>query len=136
MHYALFVSAFVFFAVLAPLKITLFTCAMLLLVTSVVKISAQSIVDLEFSYGEAFKAVALSFFFLVLALFTLVSFFIGTSTQISGLPALAVLAGFFSAYILGFKFGLGTTFGASAIIALVSTFISSLLFWMGKTVFL
>lgn len=102
MHYALFVSAFVFFAVLAPLKITLFTCAMLLLVTSVVKISAQSIVDLEFSYGEAFKAVALSFFFLVLALFTLVSFFIGTSAQISGLPALAVLAGFFSAYILGF----------------------------------
>ena len=136
MHYPLFVVAFTFFAFLAPLKVTLITCATLLMITTVVKISAQSVVGLSFSFGEAFKAVALSFFFLVVALFTLFSFSIGTQAQISGLPVLGVLAGFFSAYILGFKWGLGTTFGASAVIALISTLISTLFLWIGKSLLL
>ena len=134
MHYVLFTGAFLFLAFIAPLKATLLTAAVLLIVTTVVKISAQTVVSLDFSYGESFKAVALSFFFLCIALLTLVSFSFGTGAQISGLPALMVLAGFFSAYILGFKFGLGTTFGASAVIALISTLISSLIFWIGKSV--
>lgn len=133
MHYVLFTSAFLFLAFIAPLKATLLTAAVLLIVTTVVKISAESVVGLDFSYGEAFKAVGLSFFFLGIALFTLVSFSFGTGAQIYGLPALAVIAGIFSAYILGFKFGLGTTFGASAVIALISTLISSLFLWIGKS---
>ena len=134
MHYLLLIGALLFFAFMAPLKVTLATCLLLLIIPTVVKISAQSVVGLDFSFGEAFKAVALSFIFISVALFTLVSFVIGTSAHISGLPSLAVLAGIFSAYVLGFSLALGTTFGASAVIALISTVVSGLLLWVGKSV--
>lgn len=133
MHYLLFIAAFLFFAFIAPIKVTLVTCVLMLLITTTVKVSARLIADAETSYGEAFKAVGFAFFFLLVVLFTLVSFSKGTGiSQFSGLPALGVIAAFFAAYIAGFRLGLGVTFGASAAIALVSTIISTILVFVFK----
>jgi len=68
-----------------------------------------------------------------LALLAFVSFSSGTGIRhVDGLPALAVMAGLFVAYTLGFQIGIGTPFGASAIIALVSTLLSAAILWSVK----
>jgi hypothetical protein len=44
----------------------------------------------------------------------------------------AVLAGLFVAYTLGFQIGIGTSFGASAVVALISTLVSGAILWSVK----
>jgi hypothetical protein len=135
MHYLLFIVASLFLLAIVPLKIAVAICVMLVLITGVVKFSAQIYTSTSVLFADAFKAVSYAFFFLVVALFTLLSFQKGTGiSQFSGLPALGVLAGLFSAFAIGFELGLGTTFGASAIIALISTVISGVLLWIVKLV--
>ena len=129
MHYLLFICAFLFFAFIAPLKVTLATCLLLLLVTTAVRFTTRAVAGVESSYGEAAKAVGLSFFFLVIALLVLLSFAKGTGiTQFTGLAGYLVFVAFFVAYVLGFKLSLGASFGASAVVAVVSTVASTVLF--------
>jgi hypothetical protein len=139
MHYLLFIGAFLWFAFIAPLKVTLATSVLLVLITGVVTTTTRLVSGVQPSYGDAAKAVALSFFFLAIALFTLLSFFVGTSStglniQITGLAAWTVLAALLAAYTLGYKFSLGLSFGASAVIAAVSTGVSTVLFLVAKAI--
>jgi hypothetical protein len=130
MHYLMFGFAFLWFAYLAPLKITLAVCISLLLVTSIVKATATAVIG-HASFKEVLRSVALAFAFMGVALFTLISFSKGTGmTDFHGISALSIFSAFLASYILGFKFGLGATFGSSAIIAGVSTTISGALFFI------
>ena len=79
---------------------------------------------MQVSFGEAAKAVSLSIVFLAIVLFTLISFYYGpkgVNIHLSGLATYAVFGSTPAAYILGYKIGLGITFGASAVIALISS---------------
>ena len=133
MHYLLFIGAFIFFAFLAPLKLTVAVCALVLFVTVVVKISAQVVAGVSPTLSESFKSVFYASLFVALALLAFVSFSSGTGIhQVDGLPALAVMAGLLVAYTLGFQLGIGTSFGASAVIALISTLLSGVILWSIK----
>ncbi|OOG44164.1 hypothetical protein [Polaromonas sp. A23] len=129
MHYLLFIGAFLFFAFIAPLKVTLATCAMLLIVTAVIRFTTRAVAGVESSYGEAAKAMGLSFFFVVIAFFVLLSFSTGTGvTQFTGLAGYLVFVAFLLSYVLGFKLSLGLSLGVSAIVAVISTVASTALF--------
>jgi hypothetical protein len=130
MHCLLFIGAFLFFAFIAPLKVTLATCLLLLLVITVVRFTTRAVAGVDASYAEATKAVGLSFFFLVVAFFVLLSFAKGTTgvMEFTGLSAVLVFGAFFAAYVLGFKFSLGLPFGSSAVVAVISTAASTVLF--------
>jgi hypothetical protein len=131
MHYLLLVGALLFFVFIAPLKTTAMLVGVGLLISLVVKVSAQAIGDISVSLPQAFRSVAYSLAFVAIALFTLGSFSIGTGmSQFSGIAGLAVLGGLFFAYALGFKVGLGTSAAASAGIAIVSTVASGPLLWL------
>lgn len=128
MHYLLFIFAYLWFAFIAPFKVVVAVSLSFLLVLTVVKVTATAVVG-NTTFNEAFKSVALSFAFLAVALFTLISFNKGTG---GGAPLLFVVPAFLGAYILGFKMGLSANFGASSIIAGVSTAISVLLYFVLK----
>lgn len=126
MHYLLLMGVIIWFAFLAPMKVTVVTSLFLLLVTSLIRYSAQAIGGAEVSFSEAVKAIGSSIFFLVIAAFTLLSFLVGSPIhKISGLPAIAVLGGFFFAYVLGFKLSLGISFASGAAVALIATIVST-----------
>lgn len=131
MHYLLLIGAIVWFAFLASLKVTLAMALSLLLITSVIRYSAQAISGASVSFGDAFKAIGTSIVFLVIAIVTLLSFLAGNGVhRISGLPVLAVLGGFLSAYVLGFKFSLGISFARSAVVAFIATLASTGAFYV------
>lgn len=131
MHYLLFIGAFLFFAFMASLKLTLATCVLLALVCVVVRYVTRLVAGVDCSYGDALKAVGLSFFFLVLAFLALLSFAKGSGvTQFTGLAGHLVFVAFFAAYVLGFKISLRLSTGASAVVAVVSTAVSTGLFLM------
>lgn len=133
MHYLLFIGAILFFAFIAPLKISLAVCASILIVTVVVKVSAQVVAGTSPTLGESFRSVFYASLLVGLVLLAVMSFSSGTGTShIVGWPALAVLAGLFAAYTLGFQIGIGTSFGASAGIAVISTLVSGAILWSVK----
>jgi hypothetical protein len=135
MHYLLFIGAFLFFAFIAPLKVTLWAVILLLVVTLVIRVTTRVVAGADTSYGDALKAMGLSFFFMVIAIFTLISLSAGTGvTQFQGLSGLLVFGAFLGAYALGFKLSLGVSFGASLVVAIVSSVVSTLLFVGLKTV--
>ncbi|MDO9007638.1 MAG: hypothetical protein Q7U80_05390 [Thiobacillus sp.] len=139
MHYLLFIGAFLWFAFIAPLKVTVATGILLVLVTGVVTTTTRLVVGIQPSISEAAKAVALSFFFLAIALLTLFSFFAttnsaGLSVNITGFSAWFVLAALLAAYTLGYKVSLGMSFGASATIAAISTVVSAVLIAVVKAI--
>ncbi len=109
---------------MAPLKVTVGVCVSLLMITSLVKATAQAAVG-TCTYQEAWKAICLSFVFLAIAAFFLISFGKGTG---QGAPLVLVLAGFLCSYIFGFKVAIGASFGVSTIIAAVATAGSGILF--------
>ena len=133
MHYLLFIGAFIFFAFMAPLKLTIAVCALVLFVTVVVKISAQVVSGVSPTLGESFKSVFYASLLVALALLAFVSFSSGPAVHhVEGLPAVAVMVGLFVAYTLGFQIGIGTSFGASAVVALISTLLSGAILWSVK----
>ena len=135
MHYLLFIGAFLFFAFIAPLKVTLAACGLLLILVAVVRYTAATVSGNESSFGEAAKGVGLSFFFLVIAFTILISFSTGTGVnRFTGLASAGVFATFLAAYTLGFKLSLGLTLGASAVVSLVSAVVSTGLFAVFRTV--
>jgi hypothetical protein len=133
MQYIILVISLIIFAVWAPLKVTAITLFGVFVIATVVRTVAQSVAGTTFSYGESLKALGYSFALMLLAIFTLFSFILGAGANISGIGSLIVLVAFFASYILGFSIGLGTSFGASAIIAFVSTVISAVFFFIGKS---
>ena len=139
MQYLLLIGAILWFAFIAPLKVTLATCLFVLVILSVVRFSAQAVTGVEATFGEAAKAISLSFVFLVIAIFTWISFSLGVpkgvSIQITGLASYAVLGATFAAYVLGFKLGLNISFGASAVIALISSVASTVAFMLIRGLF-
>jgi len=133
MHYLLFIGAFIFFAFMAPLKLTIAVCALVLFVTVVVKISTQVVAGVSPTLGESFKSVFYASLFVALVLLAYMSFFAGTGIHhVDGTPALLAMAGLFVAYTLGFQIGIGTSFGASAVVALISTLLSGSILWSVK----
>ena len=133
MHYLLFIGAFIFFAFMAPLKLTIAVGALVLFVTVVVKISTQVVAGVSPTLGESFKSVFYASLFVALALLAYMSFFAGTGIHhVDGTPALLAMAGLFVAYTLGFQIGIGTSFGASAVVALISTLLSGSILWSVK----
>lgn len=132
MHYLLLIGAILWFAFIAPLKVTLATCLFVLVILSVVRFTAQAVTGVQATYGEAAKAVTLSFVLLVSAMLAWVSLSFsvpkGANIQVSELGSYVVFGSTLAAYILGFKFGLGVTFGASAVIALISSVASTVAF--------
>lgn len=134
MQYLLLIGAILWFAFIAPLKVTLATCLFVLVILSVVRFSARAVTGIHASFGEAAKAVSLSFIFLAIAIFTWASFSLGVprgvSIQITGIASYAVFAFTLAAYALGFKLGLGISFGASIIVALISSAASTIAFML------
>ncbi len=132
MNYAVGILLLLMFAFLAPLKVTLLTCAMLLLITVVVMLSAKAVSGMPVSPAEAGKAVVLSFFFLALAVLALVSFVKGNGVILSGLGSWLVLPAIFCAYVLGYQISLDLEWLPSVIVAVVSTVVSFGLFMLLK----
>jgi len=126
MHYLLFTLAFLWFAFIAPLKVTLAVCVSLLLVTSLVRVVASKVIG-PTTYVEAFKAICLAFVFLVIGVVLLSSV-----TATSGAPLVLIILGFLVAYVLGFKLGLQASFGSSAVVAGISTVGSVVLYLVLK----
>lgn len=135
MHYLLFIGAFLFFAFIAPIKATLVTCVMLLLVTGVVRAVARGVAGVDTTWGEAARGLGLSFVFLIVAMFTVYSLSKGTGmTVFAGLSGWLVLLGFFSAYVLGFKISLGVGTMASSAVALSAAVTSIAVLFLGKSI--
>jgi len=127
MHLTLLVLAFLWFAFIAPLKVTLAVVASIVLVTAVVHLVAKSVVGGTSLY-DAFKSVGLSLAFLLLGIVCFLSFVKGTGlSSFNEFGVLAVLAFFFASYALGFRFGLRATFGASTLVAAISSITSAAL---------
>ncbi|MBT9540857.1 hypothetical protein [Thiobacillus sp.] len=133
MQYIILVVSLIIFAIWAPVKVTIITLFGTFVIAATVKTVAQSVAGTSFSYGESLRAIGYSFALMLLAIFTIFSFLLGSSANISGVGGLMVFVAFFASYVLGFSIGLGTNFGASSIIAFVSTVISSILFYIGKS---
>lgn len=130
MHYLLIFGAFLLFLFMAPVKTSMVACAALLVIATVVRTLTRAVTGTEATYGEAFKAVGLAFVFLFIAQFTLMSFSRGTGiTSFDGFPGVTVSGALFAAYVAGFSVALDTTFGASILIATISTVASVLTLW-------
>ena len=131
MHYLIIAIAFLAFMAIAPLQVTVVGCVILILIPTIVRYTAKALAGTEPTFGEAFKAVALSLFFVALSALMLGSAMGGIHA--TGVFVFVLLGGFFAAYVLGFKVSLGTSFGASAAIAAVSTVVSVLALWLLKS---
>ncbi|SFP70822.1 hypothetical protein SAMN05216567_10883 [Variovorax sp. OK605] len=130
MHYLLFIGALLFFAFMTPVKLAVAVGALVLFVTVVVKVSAQVVGGVSPTLGESFRSVFYASLLVALALLAFLSFTGGVAVHhVEGWPAVAVLAGLFVAYTLGFQLGIGTSFGASAMVALISTLLSGAILW-------
>lgn len=133
MHNLLLIGAVLWFSFLVPIKVTLATSVSLVLITSLIRYLAYSMSGVAVSLSDAVKAIGNSFLFLVIAVFTLLSFLKGSGvTHISGLPGFAVFAAFLAAYVLGFQASLRLSFGTSAVIALLSTLASTGAFLLAR----
>lgn len=129
MHYLLFIPAFIWLAVTAPAKVTASVLLALILIATIVKITATFFVG-ESTFSASFKSIALSFVFLGMAFATLLGFSQWTGINgITGLSGVSIFGGLLAAYILGFKIGLGISFIASSVVAMASTLISGGLFY-------
>lgn len=133
MFYLLLIGVLIWIAFLSPLKVTVAAFLGLMLVTSVIRVSARFIGGADVSFSEAVKAMVSSLVFVGIAFTVLLSFLAGSGVhQISGLPGVAVFGGFLIAYVSGFKLSLGLSFGASALVALISSAVSTAAFVLAK----
>jgi hypothetical protein len=119
----LFLTVFVVaIAAFASLKFSLSLLACVAIVTTVVKVTASQLIG-PVSIGAAARSVAWACLLPALVLVALVAFYEGKFV-VDGLAAVLVLLTLFASFILGFKYSLGATFGASAAIAAASTLVS------------
>jgi hypothetical protein len=103
MHYLLLMGAFIFFAFMAPVGTTVAFLAVLLFVSAAVKASAHSMAHVSVTLLQSLRAVAYALLFVLLWMFTLGSFSIGTGiSQFTLAGSLASAVAFFLACFLGF----------------------------------
>ncbi len=122
----LFIVAFLFFAFIAPLQTTIGLAASFLLVVITVRLTAREVSGAPASWGEALRAVCLSFLFVLLAGILVFKFSSVTGiSHFSGLGFVLLLGVFLLAYVLGFKVSLGISLGASFLVALLAAVIST-----------
>jgi hypothetical protein len=130
MPYLFLAFAAVAIAAFASLKFTLSLFFAIALVTVVVKIAATQIMG-PVSFGAAARSVAWACILPVLAVLALLSLFKG-QVQAEGFLGFLILLGLFASFVLGFKHSLGASFGASAVIAVISTLTSAVLLFALK----
>lgn len=133
MSQLLLVVFFLALFLVAPLKAALLFSGTLLLASLAVQASASAISRVTVSLGEAFKAIVLSVFFSAVAAFTIFSFAIGAPRELissgNAGSSLGILALQYGAYVLGFRLALGLTVVHAAMVAVVSTLLTSLSVW-------
>lgn len=118
-----------------PFKSAALFSGSLLLSTLVVQATTSTISRVNVSLTDSFKAIVYSFFFTVIAVFTIFSFMVGGPREIFVNPASFLAASVplvllqYGAYVLGFKVALGLTLLHSIIVAAASTFITSGAIW-------
>jgi hypothetical protein len=121
--------------VVAPFKAAALFSGSLLLSTLVVQATTVTISRVKVSLAESFKAIVYSFFFTVVAIFTIYSFMIGGPREVFMNPAAFFVASAplvllqYGAYVLGFKVALGLTLLHAIIVAAASTLITSGSIW-------
>jgi hypothetical protein len=128
--YLFLTVAIVAIAAFASPKFSLSLLGCLVLVTTVVKVTATQIMG-SVSIGAAARAVAWASLFPALAMLVLLLISKG-SVQLEGFAVVIVLFLLFTSFVLGFKISLGADFGTSATIAVVSTLVSSGLLYLLK----
>lgn len=127
----LFIFAFLFFAFIAPLQTTVGLAASFLLVVITVRLTAREVSGAPASWGDALRAVCLSFLFVLLAGVLVFKFSSVTGIRhFSGLGLVLLLWVFLLAYVLGFKFSLGISLSASFLVALLAALISTGVVWV------
>lgn len=115
-----------FAAFIVPVNVLVTGAVLLVAIALVVRGIARVVTGNEATLVEAFKAVGLSLFFLLIALTAVMSY--GSRPGgITGVPVLLALGAMFVAYSAGFVVALGASFKESALIAVVSTSISGVL---------
>ncbi|HEX5310792.1 hypothetical protein [Aquabacterium sp.] len=127
--------SFLVLFLIAPIKVTAIVCGSLLLCALVVQATTTTLSRVNVTLSDSFKAIIYSFFFSIIAFFTIFSFLIGGPREIFMNPASARAAAIplillqQGAYILGFKLALGLTLIHAFIVAVASSFITSGAFW-------
>lgn len=128
MQFAILVVLFMCFAFVASADVSIATGLSIVLVTTVVHLTAQAVIG-GTTVSDAFKSVGFSLIGVAVALFTLFSMLSGTgAAALSGMGTWAALGLLFVGYVFGFKWGLQAPFGPSAVVAVVSTTASIALF--------
>lgn len=119
-----------FFVAIAPMKVTLLGLFAIGIITAIVQVTSNMIGGTKFTIGESFKAVAWSVLFMAAGIFTAISLMHGSGPNDSAQRAL--IAGIlpYIGYTLGFRLALGVTFLHAAAIAIVSTALSIVFFWI------
>ncbi|QKO21292.1 hypothetical protein [Rhodoferax sp. BAB1] len=127
----LFIFAFLFFAFIAPLQTTVGLAASFLLVVITVRLTAREVSGAPASWGDALRAICLSFLFVLLAGVLVFKFSSVTGIRhFSGLGVVLLLGVFLLAYVLGLKLSLGISLGASFLVALLAAVISTGVVWV------
>lgn len=135
MTQALMACFFLAVLFLAPLKASAILIGALLLATLVVQATTSAISHVQVTMGSALKAIGLSLFFSVVAVFTIISYMHGAPRfmfdSVGGLAlsGMALTGLQYGAYILGFRMALGLTTLHAAMVAVASTFITTMAVW-------
>lgn len=110
-------------AAFAPLKVTASLVLCLAVTILAVKVTGTKILG-SISMADAARAVAWSAALLALAI-AVVLWMSGGNVQLEGIAAVGLLAGLFVSFVFGFKLALNAHFGASSLIAVISTVVSA-----------
>jgi hypothetical protein len=116
--------------VVAPLKGAVLFSGAVLLATLAVQATTVAVSRVNVSLSEAFKAIVLALFFSAVAVFTSISFMHGAPRElINGANVLGLNGMLYGAYVLGFRIALDLTFLHAALVAVVSTLVTSTSIW-------
>ena len=125
MHYLVGIGAMMFFAFIAPRRVTAALIAVLLVTILVVKAVAERLAGMEVSVADSAKGVLLSAAFLLVG--ALAVSLLHASTGIDrfvGAPAIAIILGLLAAFALGFKVAIGLSTGATAVVSIAAAWCS------------
>ena len=131
----LVVLFFVALLVFAPIKAAVAILGALLLATLAVQATTATISHVNATLTESFKAIVLAVLFTGIAMFTITSFMVGAPRSMFANPASMAISGVglmalqYGSFVMGFRLALGLTFLHSAIVAVVSTAVTSVSIW-------
>lgn len=125
MHIVLIILGSIWFAFIAPPHVVAITAVACFLIAASVKTVVACTTGMQVGLWSSIKAVSLS----LLLVFVVLLMFAGglqhfTIAFFLALNPVVVLISLLGAYVLGFHLCLPTTFGASALVALLSTIAS------------